>query len=362
MAQDKKRVVVGMSGGVDSSVAALLLKEAGYDVYGVTLNIWPDEDGPGAQNSACCGLGVADDAARVAGVIGIPFEVVDFKEPFQENVIDYFCDAYLKGITPNPCIVCNRYVKWEALLSYADKLGAGYIATGHYARVVQLQNGRYTLKRAAYEGKDQTYALYRLTQRQLSRTIMPLGEYEKPQIREIAKKAGLPVADKAESQEICFIPDHDYASYIKRHAGMTLPTGNLVDTEGNILGRHNGITHYTIGQRKGLNISLGRPAYVVAIRPGTNEVVIGDNEDVFASELICDDLNWMGTDGLHGKEIEIQAKIRYNHRGAVCRIREDEDGKVECFFPDRVRAVTPGQAVVFYDAEARVLGGGTILA
>ncbi len=354
------KVVVGMSGGVDSSVAALLLKEAGYDVTGVTLDIWPESDDLG-NNTACCGLGVAEDAAKVAEKIGIPFEVVSFKEAFQDNVIDYFCDAYLSGITPNPCVMCNRYVKWEALLQTADRLGAEYVATGHYANVQRLDNGRYTLKKAAYGRKDQTYALYRLTQRQLSRPIMPLGEYEKPQIRDIARKAGLPVADKAESQEICFIPDHDYASYIKRRSGRELPTGNLVDTEGNILGRHQGITHYTVGQRKGLGISLGHPAYVVAIRPETNEVVIGDDEDVFTDRLICDDLNWMGIDGLHGKDIEVRAKIRYNHTGAVCRISEAEGGRAECYFPDGVRAVTPGQAVVFYDEDDRVLGGGTIL-
>ncbi len=360
MADRATKVVVGMSGGVDSSVAALLLKQAGYNVTGVTLDIWPGEDDL-EGNRSCCGLGVAEDAAKVAEKIGIPFEVVDFKGPFQNKVIDYFCDAYLSGITPNPCIVCNRYVKFEALLSVADKIGAEYIVTGHYASVLKLDNGRYTLKKAAYGKKDQTYALYRLTQRQLSRTIMPLGEYEKPQIRDIARKAGLPVADKAESQEICFIPDHDYAAYIKRHSGKELPTGNLVDTEGNILGRHKGITHYTVGQRKGLGISLGQPAYVVAIRPATNEVVIGGDKDVFTDRLICDNLNWMGIDGLHGKDIEVRAKIRYNHTGAVCHIKETEDGRVECHFPDGVRAVTPGQAVVFYNDCDEVLGGGTIL-
>ena len=355
----KKKVAVGMSGGVDSSVAAYLLKEQGYDVIGVTMQIWQDEDPLAqAENGGCCGLSAVDDARRVADRLGIPYYVLNFKREFKENVIDYFMDEYMHARTPNPCIACNRYVKWEALLNRARELGCDYIATGHYARVVQLDNGRYALKKSATDRKDQTYALYNLTQEQLAHTLMPVGEYEKEQIREIAAKIGLLIANKPDSQEICFIPDNDYAGYIERESGKTFPKGNFVDLEGNILGTHKGIIHYTIGQRKGLGLSMGSPVFVVDIRPETNEVVIGSNLDTFHDSLYAGKVNLMSVDALEG-EREVVAKIRYSHKGAPCRIRMVDEDTVLCKFNEPVRAITPGQAVVFYDGDI-VLGGAVI--
>lgn len=358
---NNKKVVVGMSGGVDSSVAAFLLKEQGYDVVGVTMQIWQDEDQAAQEESGgCCGLSAVDDARRVAWDLSIPYYVMNFKEEFKSNVMDYFVDEYIQGRTPNPCIACNRYVKWESLLKRSLEIGAEYIATGHYAQIELLPSGRYALKKSATAAKDQTYALYNLTQYQLCHTLMPVGRYTKDRIREIAENINLQVAHKPDSQEICFIPDHDYAKFIKENTDHQLSVGNFVDIQGNVLGRHEGITHYTIGQRKGLNIAMGHPVFVIEIRPETNEVVLGESGDVFSDTLTCTTLNWMAIDGLHGKEMEVVAKIRYSHKGAVCRIREKEDGFVECVFQEPQRAVTPGQAVVFYDGDY-VIGGGTIL-
>ncbi len=356
-----KKVIVGMSGGVDSSVAAYLLKEQGYQVIGVTMQIWQDQpDAEIEEEGGCCGLSAVEDARRVAEYLEIPYYVMNFKEEFRRHVIDYFVEEYLHGRTPNPCIACNRYVKWEALLHRALGLGADYIATGHYAQIALLSNGRRALKVSATAAKDQTYALYNLTQEQLSRTLMPVGQYTKEQIRRIAEEIGLPVANKPDSQEICFIPDHDYASFISEYSGKTLPEGNFVDAEGNILGRHRGITHYTIGQRRGLGLSAGRRIFVKEIRPETNEVVIGEGEDVFSRSLLCGNLNWMAVEKLPEEGMEVMAKIRYSHKGALCQLRAVGEDKVSCSFCEPVRAVTPGQAVVFYQGDV-VIGGGTIL-
>lgn len=356
-----KKVVVGMSGGVDSSVAACLLKKQGYDVIGVTMQIWQDEDPEEtAENGGCCGLTAVEDARKVAWSLGIPYYVMNFRKEFKAAVMDYFVDEYLHGRTPNPCIACNRYVKWEALLSRSLEIGADYIATGHYARILKLPNGRYTVRNSVTAQKDQTYALYNLTQDQLSHTLMPVGNYHKDEIRDMAEKLGLPVASKPDSQEICFIPDHDYASFIEEYTGKTMKPGNFVDLDGNVLGRHKGISHYTVGQRKGLNLAMGYPVFVVAIRPETNEVVLGNGQDVFTDVVRCNKLNWMALDGVGEEEVSVNAKIRYSHKGAPCKIRRIGEDMVECRFDEPVRAATPGQAVVFYQGD-HVAGGGTIL-
>ena len=355
----KPKVVVGMSGGVDSSVAAWLLKEQGYDVIGVTMQIWQDEENfKVEEQGGCCGLSAVDDARRVAETLGIPYYVMNFKQEFKEHVMDYFVEEYLHGRTPNPCIACNRYVKWESLLRRSMAIGADYIATGHYARIEKLQNGRYSLRKSVTAGKDQTYALYNLTQEQLAHTLMPVGDYTKDQIRAIALEQHIPVANKPDSQEICFVPDQDYAGFIEKNTDAVIPEGNFVDLQGNILGRHKGITHYTIGQRRGLNLARGKRCFVVEIRPDTNEVVIGDNADVFASKLRCSQLNFMSVEDI-GTSMEVQAKIRYNHAGASCVLTRTGDDEIVCSFKEPVRAVTPGQAVVFYDGDY-VVGGGTI--
>ncbi len=358
---NKKKVVVGMSGGVDSSVAAWLLKEQGYEVIGVTMQIWQDEEESALEeNGGCCGLSAVDDARRVAQMLGIPYYVMNFKTEFKKQVIDYFVAEYLRGRTPNPCIACNRYVKWESLLKRSMDIGADYIATGHYARIVQLANGRYALRKSATSAKDQTYALYNLTQHQLAHTLMPVGDYTKEEIRAIAGQIGLRTADKPDSQEICFIPDHDYAAFIEREAqGKVPPAGNFVTASGQVLGQHQGITHYTIGQRKGLGIALGTPVFVTEIRPDTNEVVLGSNEEVFGDTVYAEHLNFMSVPGLQG-EMEVTAKIRYNHQGAPCTICKADNDRVICRFHEPVRAITPGQAVVFYEGDT-VVGGGVIV-
>lgn len=357
---ERKKVVIGMSGGVDSSVAAYLLKEQGYDVVGVTMQIWQDENKDSVEeNGGCCGLSAVDDARRVANALEIPYYVMNFKSEFEENVIDYFVKEYLEGRTPNPCIACNRYVKWESLLQRSLNIGADYIATGHYARVIQLENGRYALKQSATLKKDQTYALYNLTQDQLKRTLMPVGDYTKEEIRVLAEKISLRIANKPDSQEICFVPDQQYAKFIEEYTGKKIVKGNFVDLNGKVLGKHNGIINYTIGQRKGLGIAFGKPAFVVDIRPETNEVVIGDDQDVFASGCIADRLNFMPFEKMEGK-MTLTAKIRYSHQPAVCTIEMVGEDRLQCVFESPQRAITPGQALVLYDGDI-VVGGGTII-
>lgn len=345
------RIIVGMSGGVDSSVCAYLLKKAGHQVIGITMQTWEaDKFEPGKL--------IIRDASNIAAILGIPYHVIDFHKEFNKSVIGYFVNEYTEGRTPNPCIICNRYVKWRALLDASDMYKADYVATGHYASVERLSNGRYALKRAENLGKDQTYALFNLSQEQLARTIMPIGCYTKGEIRAIAEEAGLPVADKPDSQEICFIPDGDYAGYICRYAGRGFEEGNFVSTDGRILGKHKGIIHYTIGQRKGLGIAFGIPLFVKEIRPLTNEVVLGTDEEVFSNVLYADRLNYMSLmefkDGM-----KLTAKIRYNHSGAGCRVYMEGKDMLKCVFEEPVRAVTPGQAVVFYDG-SYTAGGGII--
>lgn len=355
-----KKVVVGMSGGVDSSVAAYLLKQQGYDVVGVTMQIWQDESHEEIENKGgCCGLSAVDDARRVAAMLDIPYYVMNFKSEFKRDVIDYFVREYLAGRTPNPCIACNRYVKWESLLTRSIQIGADYIATGHYARICELPNGRYAIRNSVTAKKDQTYALYNLTQEQLKRTLMPIGDYTKEEVRKIAEDIGLMVAGKPDSMEICFVPDNDYASFIEKETGVTSVPGDFVDVDGNVIGKHRGVIHYTVGQRKGLGIALGKPAFVVAIRPEQNQVVIGEDRNVYTERLYANNLNFMAVDDI-SEPVHVKAKIRYSHEGAYCTVRKIDSDTIECIFDQPVRAVTPGQAVVLYDGEY-VLGGGTII-
>lgn len=354
------KVVVGMSGGVDSSVAAYLLKKQGYDVIGATMQIWQDESAQAQEHEGgCCGLSAVDDARRVADAIGIPYYVMNFKRDFKEQVIDYFVREYENARTPNPCIACNRYVKWESLLKRSLEIGADYIATGHYARIKKLENGRYTIQKSVTEEKDQTYALYNLTQFQLAHTLMPIGEYEKPKVREIAEVANLLVAHKPDSQDICFVSDRDYVKFLEQETGRKSVPGNFVDEAGNILGTHQGIRHYTVGQRKGLKLALGKPAFVKAIRPDTNEVVIGGADCVFSDTMFVDRVNYMAVEKLDGAT-ELCGKIRYAHKGAPCLVEPLLDGRLKVTFKEPQRAITPGQAAVFYQ-EDYIVCGGTIV-
>lgn len=356
---EKRKVVVGMSGGVDSSVAAYLLKEAGHDVIGVTMQIWQDEEEyVQEENGGCCGLSAVDDARRVAEALDIPYYVMNFKKEFQTEVMDYFVAEYFAGRTPNPCIVCNKRVKWEALLKRSLEIGADCIATGHYARIKQLDNGRYTIQNSVTAHKDQTYALYNLNQDQLSRTLMPVGAYTKEEIRQIAEKINLRIANKPDSQDICFIPDGDYAAFIKRYSEKEVPEGNFVTTSGAVIGRHKGIIHYTVGQRKGLGISLGQRAFVTAIRPETNEVVIGDRTAALGTKLVARNINFMAVDDIQEERL-VWAKIRYNHKGGWCLVKRTGEDELTCVFEEPQHAITPGQALVMYDGEY-VIGGGII--
>lgn len=355
----RETVVVGMSGGVDSSVAAYVLKEQGYRVIGVTMQIWQDEARSEQEaEGGCCGLSAVEDARRVAQVLDIPHYVMNFKREFRTHVIDYFIREYQSGRTPNPCIACNRYVKWESLLQRSMEIGADYIATGHYAIICRLDSGRYTVTKSVTSQKDQSYALYNLTQAQLARTLMPIGKYKKEEVREIAQKAGLPVAQKPDSMEICFVPDDDYASYIEATSGVTSEPGNFVDTQGRILGRHRGIIHYTVGQRKGLDLALGYPVYVIRIEPETNEVVLGTSGENLSEKVYFSQINHMSEPDFSEDKIYL-GKIRYNHQGAECRVRQVENDRYECAFLEPQRAVAPGQALVLYDG-GLVAGGGTI--
>lgn len=357
---DKPKVVIAMSGGVDSSLTAALLVHQGYECIGVTMRLWDDDLSEfDPDNRGCCSLSAVEDARRVADTLGIPYYVLNFRQMFQETVIDYFVKEYAAGRTPNPCIACNRYVKFEGLLEKARQLGAHYVATGHYARIVyDAARGRHLLKRGADVTKDQSYALYHLNQQTLAHFLMPLGDYAKTETRRLAREFGLAVADKPDSQEICFIPDNDYKRYLNDHAPGSIRPGNIVDTTGKIIGRHAGLPLYTVGQRKGLGLAVGHPLYVVALDYDKNELLVGTDRDVFARELIADDLNWILMDHL-ADQLTVKAKIRYSAIPADATLTPCTDGRVHVTFAAPQRAITPGQSVVFYDDDM-VVGGGII--
>ena len=356
-----KRVMIGMSGGVDSSVAAYLLKKQGYDVIGVTMKLWQDdEDDDTIENEGgCCSLAAVEDARKVAEKIGIPFYVLNFSDVFKEKVIEPFIDEYLNGRTPNPCIACNKHIKFDDFFKKARQIGCDYVATGHYAKIEKdEESGRYLLKKSVTDKKDQTYALYNLTQEQLEHTLLPIGEFEKDKVREIAKEMGMEVHNKPDSQEICFVKDNDYARYVKKHSKKRIEDGYFVDTNGNVLGRHNGIVNYTIGQRKGLGIAFGKPMFVVDIDAKKNTVILGDNEDIFNKELIAKDVNFIKYDKID-EPIRVQAKIRYSAKPADATVYNIGEDKIKIVFDEPQRAITKGQSVVMYDGDV-VVGGGII--
>lgn len=345
-----------MSGGVDSSLTAALLVRAGYEVIGVTMRL--SDEGREADERGCCTLRAADDARSVAELLGITHYVMNFKTLFQEAVVDYFIGEYTQGRTPNPCIACNRRVKFEGLLQRALALDAPLVATGHYARIKRRADGRYLLKKGVDTTKDQSYVLYHLNQTTLAHFLMPLGAYTKEETRRLAAELGLPVADKPESQEICFVPNDDYKAYLKKHAPEALCPGEIVDRAGKVLGRHEGVPLYTIGQRRGLGIAAPRPLYVTDIDRGRNRVIVGEREAVFSGALIARDLNWIAVDA-PDVPLVVQAKVRYGAKEGRATVYPLKDGAVKVVFEEPQRAVTPGQSVVFYDGDS-VVGGGII--
>jgi tRNA-specific 2-thiouridylase len=350
------KAFVAMSGGVDSSVAALLLKERGFEVIGITMQIWTQS---GESAGKCCALDEVNDAKRVARDLDIPHYVLNFRTQFIDKVIEPFCAEYLAGRTPNPCIACNRFIKFDLLLSKALAMGADYLATGHYARAVYNRTeDRFSLLTGVDIGKDQSYVLYNLTQQQLRHLLFPLGEMNKDQVRETARKMGLAVAGKAESQEICFVEDGDYGGFVEQYTSIKPVLGFIKDMQGNIIGKHSGIHKYTIGQRKGLGIAQGKPVYINKIDAETNTIWIGDNSDLWAETLFAYDVNYV-----YGRPFdqpqELQVKIRYASPAMPATVTSLPDNRIRIDFHKPQRAITPGQAAVFYRGE-ELLGGGTI--
>jgi tRNA-specific 2-thiouridylase len=351
------RVVLAMSGGVDSSVSAHLLREQGHEVIGLFMRTGAhtEQDSRADRKKGCCSAVDAGDARRVADRLDIPFYALDFERDFN-RLIDYFADEYLAGRTPNPCVVCNSALKFGRLWAYARDLEADAIATGHYARVRPGPGGM-ELHRAVDAAKDQSYVLYGIHRDMLSRLLFPLGDYRKDEVRAIARRLDLAVADKPDSVEICFVPDGDHAGLIRQRRPESATAGSFVDTSGQVLGRHDGIERYTVGQRKGLGLATGSRRYVLKIVPGSNDVVLGDRTGLLATGLRASGVNWLIEPPT--EEIACQAKIRYRHEPAPARLRPLPDGEAQVTFAEPQSAVTPGQAVVFYDG-SRVLGGGWI--
>lgn len=355
--QHKGRVVVGMSGGVDSSASAALLLEQGYEVIGITLKLWPQDCVSRAEDK-CCGPQAVSDARAVSHKLNIPYYLVDEAEDFQKLVISYFAEEYKAGRTPNPCVMCNERLKFGTLIRRAKQLGADKIATGHFARVERREDGRYLLKRGRDVRKDQSYFLFSLKQDQLSHTLFPLGELTKSDTRETARHCGLKTADKEESMEICFVPDKDYGRFLEMSNLVQKHAGDVVDLQGRVLGRHDGIEFYTIGQRKGLGISSPKPLYVIELDAAGNRVIVGDDSALDRQEFTVDRCNWIPFEEPPGS-FEALAKIRYNHHGTLATVTPQAGGAATVRLHVPQRAITPGQACVFYQDDL-VLGGGWI--
>ncbi|MBD3403664.1 tRNA 2-thiouridine(34) synthase MnmA [candidate division GN15 bacterium] len=357
------RVLVAMSGGVDSSVAALLLKQQGYEVIGAHMKLWDyvDVGGDIYKDGRCCTLDSITDCRFVCDKIDAPFYVLNMSGEFQEKVIDNFVEEYRAGRTPNPCVRCNADVRWDTFLQKAQQLGCEYIATGHYAYIEQNDRGRWQIRKGVDTTRDQSYVLWGLTQAALSRTLMPLGGLLKSEVRQIAQEHGLRTAQKAESREICFVADNNYRRFLAEYEGKrgrTFEPGEIVHEDGRVLGRHEGTAFYTIGQRKGLGIAHPTPLYVQRIDIDRNQVVVGDNDSLFMTELTAEKLNWSALDP-PGEAIEATTKIRYMHAPAASTVTPLTSSTARVIFRERQRAITPGQSVVFYDGDV-VLGGGLI--
>ena len=351
------KALIAMSGGVDSSVAAYLMVRQGWECVGATMTLYHNEEIGLSRSRTCCSLDDVEDARSVAHKLGIPYYVFNFSGEFRAQVMEPFVAAYQRGETPNPCIDCNRCLKFRQLYDRAALMDCTAVATGHYARV-EREGGRCLLKKALDPTKDQSYVLYMLTQTQLARTYFPLGTMDKAQARAIAEEQGFFNAHKPDSQDICFVPDGDYAAFIRRYTGKSDVPGDFVDASGHVLGRHQGITHYTIGQRKGLGISAAHPLYVRSIDPETNRVVLGENRDLFTRTLTAGNFNWIPYDA-PPRRFRAKAKARYRQPEQWAEVTLEEDGTVRVVFDEAQRAITPGQAVVLYDGDT-VLGGGTI--
>lgn len=352
------KAIIAMSGGVDSSVAAYLMKNKGFECIGATMKLFDNDDININNEKSCCSLDGVEDARSVANKLGIPYYVFNFKADFNEKVIKNFIQTYENGGTPNPCIECNRNLKFKKLMDKMKELEFDYVVTGHYASVEE-KDGRFLLKRGVDSNKDQSYVLYSLTQEQLSHIIFPLGDYNKSEIREIAEQQGFLNAQKKESQDICFVPDGDYASFIKGYTNKEYPKGNFIDIEKNVIGQHQGIINYTVGQRKGLGVAFGEPRYVCSVNPENNTVTLGKNEDLFSTELIAKDINLISVDKING-EMRVKAKVRYKHTEQPATVIQLDEDTIKVVFDEPQRAITKGQAVVLYDGDY-VVGGGTII-
>ena len=356
---NKEKALIAMSGGVDSSVAACLMTRQGYDCVGATMRLFDNSILPEAQESTCCSLDDIEDARSVAHKLGMPYYVFNFTGDFQEKVIEKFIRCYECGATPNPCIDCNRYLKFEHLLDRAIVLGCDYVVTGHYAKIAQdPATGRYLLYKAVDASKDQSYFLYSLTQAQLAHVKLPLGEMTKEQVRKIAQEAGFINARKRDSQDICFVPDGDYVAFMERYTGKSYPKGDFLDLSGNVVGKHQGAVSYTIGQRKGLGLAMGEPVYVCRKDMDANTVTVGPDEALYSASLLANDWNWFPFPELT-EPIQVNAKVRYRHNPQPATVYPEENGFARVVFDEPQRAITTGQAVVLYQDDL-VIGGGTI--